>query len=195
MCKPKLVCTYTTLSYCDPKLCRGLEKMAWGNAASLNGRSRSGCCYLLRNWAFGFKNTHMAHANGLSSSYASLLFMLPFFLCLRIPWCVMQRTRTFPFGSLSLGDFIAPLAVKSDIYLGADCVSKLGFNTAINNLVTPRQLNSTQGWWQRQVGLWAKRKTRLRAHGCRQWNVKIGDQEPEGFAVCHVNLEFHEQIS
>lgn len=84
----------------------------------------------------------MAHANGLSSSYASLLFMLPFFLCLRIPSCVMQRTRTFPFGSLSPGDFIAPLAVKSDIYSGADCVSKLGFNTAINNLVTPTKLNS-----------------------------------------------------
>lgn len=58
MYKAELVCTYTTLSYCDPELCRGLEKMAWGNTASLNGRGRSGCCYLLRNWAFAFK-THI----------------------------------------------------------------------------------------------------------------------------------------
>lgn len=151
--------------------------------------------YLLRNWAFGFK-THI-WLTLTASPHHMLHFCLccHFSLCLRTSSCVMQRTRTFPFGSLSPGDFIAPLAVKSDIYSGADCVSKLGFNTAINNLVTPRQLNSTQGWWRRHVGLWAKRKTRLRAHGCLQWNVKIGDQEPEGFALCHVNFDFREQIS
>lgn len=38
---------------------------------------------------------------------------------------------------------MTPLAVKSDIYLGAHCASKLGFNTTINNLVTPRQVNSS----------------------------------------------------
>lgn len=61
--------------------------------------------------------------------------------------------QNFLFDSLSR-DFITPLAVKSDIYSGAYCVSKLSFNTAINNLVTPCQVNSVAeaGWpvspWQ-----------------------------------------------
>lgn len=53
--------------------------------------------------------------------------------------CTLQQNFLL---SLS-GDFITPLAVKSGIYLGADCVSKLGFNTTINNLVTPCQVNSS----------------------------------------------------
>lgn len=56
-----------------------------------------------------------------------------------------QYITGFPFDSLSGEDFTAPLAVKSDIYSGACGVSKLSFNTTINNLVTPCQVNSTQG--------------------------------------------------
>lgn len=77
----------------------------------------------------------------------------------------MSYIRPFPFGILSRNDFIAPFAIKSDIYLGAHYVSKLGFDTVINNFVTLCQVNSTLEQWQWQAGLWVNGKNRLRLHG------------------------------
>lgn len=68
----------------------------------------------------------------------SASFFLPRF---RIP--LKQYIRTSPFDSSSGPDFIA---VKSDIYSRRRTVwASAVFNTAINNLVTPRRVNSIRG--------------------------------------------------
>lgn len=63
---------------------------------------------------------------------------------------------------MSREDVIAPLVVGSAVYGGAYAVSKLSFNATINNIVTPCQVNSTQGkveeatWLVEQTGAYEK---------------------------------------
>lgn len=127
-----------------PKTCnsegllwRGLEMLAWGKTILLNRRDK---CYYLEVWSIWpwLIPTAISHH---ALSFCSVCHSSFHFY---VTPCMVQHIRTFPFDSLSLEDFIAPFAVNSDIYSGDGVygVSRLCFNTSINNLVTPCQVNS-----------------------------------------------------